>query len=164
RDDGTSPNFAAGAGSCRDGDKRSERGPVGFVIEPRQFKAGAFGQQPRGLARIQRAAAADGDNPVAVIRAKRFRCLNDVPLDRVWMNAVVEKPVSGTLFFSERLLKSFKGLGAEEPGVGDNQRALNPQSSQSPGQGRKRARAKQCGGGKRKTGQRHIPCGQILTS
>ena len=126
RGDRAAADFAAGAGGRRDGDQRRQAVPVGLVIKLRQVETGPPHQQTRGLADIERAAAADGDHTVAIVCAKRFRRIKDILLNRVGMNSIVKKPGSAFFLFTERLLKQLERTCAEQARIGYDQRLLNP--------------------------------------
>src|SRR6187431_1542678 len=91
--DGTSSHFTAGAGRGRYANTRRQTAPVVFKFEIIQFEVGFLEQQPDRLADIKRAAATEGDDTVALVAAKRCCAFDDVPFDRVRIDAREHEPI-----------------------------------------------------------------------
>ena len=155
RDHRTATDFAPGARRRRDGDARSESGPIGCVIELREIKARPFDQQPRRFARIQRAAATDGDDSIAVVLHKGSSGITNVLFHRVWVNSGIYEPFFPLCFTTQCRGEGLKSTGGNQSGIGDDQRASNTEAFRAHRQLGHRAGAEECGSGKRKRGEVH---------
>ena len=147
RDHRAAPDFAAGACGRRNGYERSQAGPVGLVIKSGEVEPGPSHKQTRGLADIERTAAAQGNDTVTIVGAKCLRRIHDVLLERVGMDSGAQEPVPALFLRPQRLPQRFKGGRAEQPGIGHHQRPLESQGFQPRGQLRQRACAEQRGRG-----------------
>src|ERR1700677_537972 len=128
-DDGTAADFAAGAGGGRDGDTGREAAPIGLKVKWEERLAGVFEAETNDLADIERAAAAEGADAVTLALAIASGGGGDIFDAGLGMDAGKNGPFAAGDFFER-----FKGISAEQSGIGDNERFVHAESGQMPGQ------------------------------